>query len=92
MVSINFDIDKHQYDRHSGAVSTERRTPMDHNIAAWMIAGGPHVETRQTQREREQLHAFVEGQRTVERGPGLLARFREIVRPVAATEPACCPA
>ena len=65
---------------------------MDHNIAAWMIAGGPHVETLQTQREREQLHAFLESHRAAERGPNVLERFRLFVRPVAATEPACCPA
>ena len=65
---------------------------MDHNIAAWMIAGGPHVETHRSRREREQLHAFLESRHAPERGARLIARIREIVRPVAATEPACCAA
>ena len=36
---------------------------MDPNIAAWMIAGGPRVETRRSRLEREQLQAFIESQR-----------------------------
>ena len=65
---------------------------MDHNIAAWMIAGGPHVETERTRRDREQLHAFLESHRADERGPNVLERIRLFVRPGAATQPACCPA
>ena len=65
---------------------------MEPNIAAWMIAGGPHVETERSRREREQLHAFLETQRATDRGPGFFARIRLAVRPVAPAEPACCPA
>ena len=65
---------------------------MDHNIAAWMIAGGPRLETLRTQREREQRHAFLEVQHFADRGPGLVERLRLAIRPVAAPEPACCPA
>ena len=36
---------------------------MDINVAAWMIAGGPRIENGPIDREREQLHAFREGQR-----------------------------
>ena len=91
MVSMDIDIDKYQYMRHPADRHSEG-DPMDHNIAAWMIAGGPHVETQQTQREREQLHAFIESHRAAERGPSVLERIRLYVRPVASTEPACCPA
>jgi hypothetical protein len=67
---------------------------MDTNIAAWMIAGGPHVETHAQTREREQLYAFRESQRVeqIDR-PSLTARIRTFVKPTA-TEPelACCPA
>lgn len=65
---------------------------MDHNVAAWMIAGGPRVETQQDRREREQLHAYLDSQRAPERAPGLVARIRDLVRPIAVAEPACCPA
>ena len=67
---------------------------MDTNIAAWMIAGGPHVETHASQREREQLHAFRESQRVEQSGrPGLMARIRSLVQqaPPAANLD-CCPA
>ena len=66
--------------------------PLDHNIAAWMIAGGPHVETQRSRREREQLHALLESQRADEPGPGVVDRIRLLVRPTAPVEPACCPA
>ena len=61
---------------------------MDPNIAAWMIAGGPHVENPHAQRDREQLFAFRESQRAAshDAGPGLLARLARFVRP----EPVAC--
>lgn len=66
---------------------------MDTNIAAWMIAGGPHAETHAQAREREHLYAFRES-RLVEQidRPSLVARIRSLVKPTA-TEPelACCP-
>jgi hypothetical protein len=65
---------------------------MEHNIAAWMIAGGPRTETQQSRREREQLHAYLESHRVDEHRPGFLARMRRSIRPVAPAEPACCPA
>lgn len=67
---------------------------MDTNIAAWMIAGGPRLETHAQTREREQLYAFRESQRVeqVDR-PSLIARIRGLVRSTAAApELACCPA
>ena len=67
---------------------------MDTNIAAWMIAGGPHIEIHAESREREQLHAFRESQRTeqIDR-PSVVARIRNLVKPAAAEpELACCPA
>ena len=68
---------------------------MDTNIAAWMIAGGPHLETHASRREREQLYAFRESQREREqsRRSGLLARIRSLVHqaPPAANLD-CCPA
>lgn len=54
---------------------------MDHNIAAWMIAGGPRVETHADMRDREQLHAFRESQRIAH--VGLIDRLRAIARPRA---------
>jgi hypothetical protein len=65
---------------------------MDHNIAAWMIAGGPQIELASERRDREQLHAYLEGQRSAEPGPSLVERIRDLVRPAARVEPACCPA
>ncbi len=64
------------------------------NVAAWMIAGGPQIETRQSRLEREQLHAFRESRRVVhEDDPGILERIRSFVRPESRTaEPVCCPA
>ncbi|MDQ3128685.1 MAG: hypothetical protein M3Q66_09575 [Chloroflexota bacterium] len=67
---------------------------MDPNIAAWMIAGGPHVQTHAQTREREQLYAFRESQR-LERSdrPSLVARIRSLVQPApAAANLDCCPA
>ncbi len=66
---------------------------MDTNVAAWMISGGPHVETRAQAREREQLYAYRESQR-VERidRPSLVARIRSLVMPTSAEpELTCCP-
>jgi len=67
---------------------------MDTHVAVWMIAGGPHVETRASRREREQLHAFLESRREAGAGrPGLLDRIRAIARPQpAGNDLACCPA
>ena len=65
---------------------------MDHNIAAWMIAGGPRIELVSERREREQLHAYLDSQRSAERAPSLTHRIRSLVRPAARVEPACCPA
>ena len=67
---------------------------MDTNIAAWMVAGGPHIETQADAREREQLYAFRESQR-VERATriGLIERIRAFARPQNdAVDLACCPA
>jgi hypothetical protein len=67
---------------------------MDTNLAAWMIAGGPRIETHASEREREQLHAFRESQRIaqVDR-PSLVERIRSFARPApAAPDAACCPA
>lgn len=67
---------------------------MDMNVAAWMIAGGPHVETHAQAREREQLYAFRESQRVEQIGrPSLVARIRHLVtRTAAQPELGCCPA
>ena len=71
---------------------------MDPNIAAWMIAGGPKIELRSERQAREQLHAYLEGQRVtnVDRvpEPSLIERIARIVRPAPApcADPACCPA
>ena len=63
---------------------------MDDNFAAWMIAGGPRVETRATAREREQLLAFRESQRRDH--VGLIDRLRGIVRPKESeVDLVCCP-
>jgi len=65
---------------------------MDTNIAAWMIAGGPRLETKQSRREREQLHAYLESQHADERGPSLAERIRALVRPTAPAPASCCAA
>jgi len=67
---------------------------MDTNITAWMIAGGPTIELASERRNREQLHAFLESQRTAPHGPGLFTRLAmRFGRPgPAPIEPACCPA
>lgn len=49
---------------------------MDHNVAAW----------------REQLHAYLESRRETDSGPRFVQRLRDLIRPVGATEPSCCPA
>lgn len=67
---------------------------MDTNLAAWMIAGGPQLETHAQSREREQLYAFRESQRVdqIDR-PSLVARIRSLVqRAPAAANLDCCPA
>ena len=64
---------------------------MNTNIAAWMIAGGPRSESRATQREREQLAAFRESQRSEQ--VSLIDRLRGLSRPrQAETDLVCCPA
>ena len=63
---------------------------MDENFAAWMIAGGPRVETRAMAREREQLFAFRESQRRDH--VGLIDRLRGITRPKAEVDLVCCAA
>ena len=60
---------------------------MEPNIAAWMIAGGPHIELQAAQRDREHLHAWLQSQRS-EPGPTFIERIRERVRPAARTVPA----
>lgn len=67
---------------------------MDTNIAAWMIAGGPRIETHAETREREQLYAFRESQRSEPADRiGILERIRAFARPQRdAVERACCPA
>ena len=67
---------------------------MDTNIAAWMVAGGPHIETHAATREREQLYAFRESQRVEEAGrAGIVERIRAFARPQSdAVDRACCPA
>jgi hypothetical protein len=75
---------------HSKEVS-----PVDPNIAAWMIGGGPRIELASVRRDREQLHAYLDSQRDLatQSGPGLVARIARIVRPApACPDPACCPA
>jgi len=49
------------------------------NTATWTMAGSPGMGLDATQRDREQLHAFREGQR-LERG-SLIDRVRGISRP-----------
>ena len=52
---------------------------MDTNLAAWMIAGGPHIEIHGTERDRAQLHAYLESQRTSEPArPSLVERLRSV--------------
>jgi hypothetical protein len=64
---------------------------MDENFAAWMIGGGPRVETLATKREREQLHAFRESQRREH--VGLIDRLRGITRPTTTeADMVCCTA
>ena len=67
---------------------------MDMNVAAWMIAGGPHADTRASLRDREQLHAFRESQRIAAADRvGIVDRLRALVAPKpAATECVCEPA
>ena len=64
---------------------------MDTNIAAWMIAGGPRIELRATQREREQLHAYLDSQRA--ETASLVDRIRRLVQPRRAdSDLSSCPA
>ena len=70
---------------------------MDHNFAAWMIAGGPRTERSSERRDREQLHAFRESQ-VAGATPSLVQRIIERLRStgapsaVVAPDPACCAA
>ena len=64
---------------------------MDTNIAAWMIAGGPQIETLADQRDRENLRAFRESQRTTEpERVGLFERIRHLAAPKPAPQLDCC--
>jgi hypothetical protein len=67
---------------------------MDTNLAAWMITGGPRIELHASERDRAQLHAYLESQRVAGSDRvGLIGRLRAILsatRPAA--DPACCPA
>jgi hypothetical protein len=67
---------------------------MDTNIAAWMIAGGPRIEIRATERDRAQLHAYRESQRVAHADdPSLIDRVRSLLsRPSTNADVACCPA
>ena len=67
---------------------------MDTNLAAWMIAGGPQIEIHGSERDRAQLHAYLESQRVSEPArSGLLQRLRRIAQPKPdAADLACCPA
>ena len=65
---------------------------MDTNIAAWMIGGGPRLETERSRREQEQLHAYLEHQHTDERGPGLAERIRGLFRSTPPERATCCAA
>jgi hypothetical protein len=81
MISTSVYIDKYQYWSYHAfeEIKTKGVRTMDENFAAWMIGGGPRVETLATQREREQLHAFRESQRREH--VGLIERLRGIARP-----------
>jgi hypothetical protein len=93
MISTDIDIDKYRYMVDDAGRHREGDAPMDTNIAAWMIAGGPRIELAAERREREQLHAYLESRRATEGGPGLVERLRHAIRPTtAAVDPACCPA
>jgi hypothetical protein len=66
---------------------------MDMNVAAWMIAGGPHAETIASLREREQLQALRESRRLMQAcRDSIVDRIRALVRPTATEPPelACC--
>jgi len=91
---MNVYIDKYQYVGDDGVSPKHRSPQMDTNIAAWMVSGGPHVQTRAQAREREQLYAFRESQLVEKIGrPSLVARIRSLITPTPAEpELACCPA
>ena len=64
---------------------------MDTNFAAWMIAGGPRVETQAEGRERQHLIAFRENQRREH--VGLIDRLRGVTRPATSeVDLVCCAA
>lgn len=67
---------------------------MDPNIAAWLIAGGPRIEIRAVDREREHRRALLESRRVARaRRPTLLDRIRAFLGPASAgTDRVCCPA
>jgi hypothetical protein len=91
ILSIVVDIDKYRYQGHAGA-HQRKEIAMDTNIAAWMIAGGPRLETERSRREQEQLHAYIESQHVDERGPSLAERVRALIRPTAPERATCCAA
>lgn len=68
---------------------------MDANLSAWMISGGPRIETPPV--NRDQLHlATLRAEARLDRlGPGLVARLAAALRPTPARsslDAACCPA
>ena len=65
---------------------------MDTNLTAWIAAGGPSMQDPHAERNRAQLHAFRESQRLARHGTSIFERLAHLVRPIAPTEPACCPA
>jgi hypothetical protein len=96
MISTDIDIDNYRYSADDPGSPAREASPMDPNIAAWMIAGGPSIERPSERRAREQLRAYLDSRRAAEPqpGPGLLERIARIVRPAttSCTDPACCPA
>jgi hypothetical protein len=62
-----------------GEAKEKGGTTMDTNFAAWMIGGGPRIETEAAERQREHLRAFRESQRREH--VGLIDRLRGISRP-----------
>ena len=67
---------------------------MDTNLAAWITAGGPHIEAPSVRREREHLLAIRDRQRRLHAGrPGLVDRLRGIVSPTRPeADLVCCTA
>ena len=51
---------------------------MEHNLLAWMVAFGPHIELASTIRDRNNLHAFLESRRATH--ASLIDRVRGLGR------------